>query len=72
MTASDDHGTLPVHAERMLRRLETIEHMAAAASRSDVSRGGALARPVGFVLSEATNPLVAVNTGAGNGHHGIA
>lgn len=39
MTASDDHGTLPVHAERMLRRLETIGHMAAAASRSDVSRG---------------------------------
>jgi hypothetical protein len=28
MTASDDHGTLPVHAERMLRRLETIENLA--------------------------------------------
>jgi non-ribosomal peptide synthetase component F len=28
MTASDDHGTLPVHAERMLQRLETIENLA--------------------------------------------
>ena len=25
MTSSDDHGTLPAHAERMLSRLETIE-----------------------------------------------
>ena len=28
MTATDDHGTLPVHAERMLRRLEAIENLA--------------------------------------------
>src|SRR5688500_12008335 len=28
LTATDDHGTLPVHAERMLRRLETIENLA--------------------------------------------
>ncbi|MDB6092697.1 MAG: Cupin 2 conserved barrel domain protein [Verrucomicrobia bacterium] len=32
----------------------------------------ALAKPVGYVLSEATNPLVSQNTGAANGHHGIA
>ena len=25
MTATDDHGTLPVHAERMLQRLERLE-----------------------------------------------
>jgi hypothetical protein len=28
MTATDDHGTLPIHAERMLRRLETIGNLA--------------------------------------------
>lgn len=27
MTATDDHGTLPAHAERLLRRLETIESL---------------------------------------------
>jgi hypothetical protein len=28
MTATDDHGALPIHAERMLRRLEAIENLA--------------------------------------------
>jgi hypothetical protein len=27
MTATDDHGTLPAHADRLLRRLETIESL---------------------------------------------